>query len=138
MRWYTCGLVIACAACSGGGGGNNGAAKLKTKLDLSHVIGFAIVPATAARGPAAPMCMPSTLYALQDDGSMAVTTVTETTDMNGSASCMTANTSEHASAIFDTPLFVVVGYEGLNINCTTDGHCESCGYVVARKSGEAL
>src|SRR5947208_2213894 len=138
MRRYTLAVAVVVLGCGGGGGNNGNGAKLKAKLDLSHVIGFAIAPSTAGRLPADP-CMPSTLYALGDDGTMSITTVTETTGSNGSASCSTSSMMERATAIFDTPGYVVINYTGpmaggLALTCTSDGHCDRCDYVLAQKS----
>src|SRR5512142_2986395 len=113
MRWWPLAtFVLGCGG--GGGGGGNGPAKLKASLDLTHTIGFAISNAASPReayavpaGTDAGTCTPSTLFALQDDGTMVVTTVTETGN-GGTTMCTTSTASETASALFDTSKYVVI------------------------------
>lgn len=123
---------------------------LKPSLDLSGVIGFAIVGGTSMRttgaapvsAPDAGLCTPSTLYALQADGSMQVTTVTETQSGDAGTQCNTSMQTETASALFDTPKYELIAYSpSLQLSCDmtpTGGMCPMCPFVVLRKSDGAL
>src|SRR5258708_37592587 len=130
-------VLLGLAACGGGDHGGSGKTVLKADigLDLSHVIGFAIADTTSMRA-----CMPSTLYAVMDDGSMVITTVTEQSggSGSGSATCTTGMMTERATSIFDTPMYDVIGYSGGFDVTNADASHTQCYGVILRKSDGAL
>jgi hypothetical protein len=146
-------LVVLCVLACGHGNSNSSggqSAKLKSSLDLNGVIGFAIAGSAAAHadlvGAAAAdagTCMPSNLYAVGSDGTMTITSVTEVSGMGSDGHdapvmCETNMQTENATALFDTPSYVVLDYSPvLRTDCSTTA-CTFCGFVVLRKSDGAL
>lgn len=113
---------------------------LKPSLDLSGVVGFAI--AGSANAPEAG-CAPSTLLALGSDGSATTISVTDGVEMgSGGTTCDTSSRPETASAVFNTPNYVVINYQpALQLDCSSigsGGGCTTCPFVVARKSDGVL
>ena len=145
-KWWLLCSVLPLAACGDDGGGPHGGSgsTLKSKIDVSHTIGFAIaMTGSSPRVPGLPPppadCMPSTLYAVQDDGSMLITTVTETVNEMDASVCSTNMQLESARAVYDTAKYVVIQYmPNLVLNDPTGNVARQCGYVVMRKSDGAL
>jgi hypothetical protein len=144
-RWCIryCAYCTFLAACGGSGtGGGAGGAALKSNLgvDLTSVIGFAIVkvPTTSMRvAPAttdAGTCMASTLYAVMADGTMVQTTVTAD-PMGG---CDTSMTTERASAVFDTAKYDIFNYSPPIAAPETGDPGHTLISVILRKSDGAL
>lgn len=146
MRLY---LGIICALMVGGCGDNNnrndggggGGLTLKASLDVSHVVGFAL----SSSGPAASRAWPeandggvtasmSTLYAIDDQGNLVITTLTTYSGDGGGADLSTTgmSTSVAPNAIYDTPKYVLFSFANLTID---NGNCD---YVILRKSDGAL
>ena len=129
----------------GGGNGGSGMPTLKSNIDVSHVVGFAL----SGSGPAASRAWPeadgggftpsmSTLYAIDDQGHLIVTTLTtysgEGAFDGGTFDLSTTgmSTSVTPKAIYDTPKYVLFSFDSLSIG---GGDCRS---VILRKSDGAL
>lgn len=143
-------LAVVCAATGcgddgGQNGGGNGQTRLRTSINLSQVIGFAITDSPSMRlapgtGIETATCNPSTLYAVEASGALVVTTVTETTtdnDIDAGTECNTSMTTERARNVIDTPKYVVIGYFPFQIG-GGDAGMTTCGGVILRKSDGAL
>lgn len=133
--------VVGCGDNHGNGGGGGGATMLKPSLDVSHVVGFALsAPGVGARGvwpdavDGGVGSTMSTLYAIDDQGNLVVTTLTTYSGGGAGAdlSSTTMTSSIAPNAIYDTPKYVLFGFDNLVI----DGG--ECGYVILRKSDGAL
>jgi hypothetical protein len=131
-------LAIGCGGHSNRCASSSGYLALKSAIDLSHAIGFAVAPPAnpedrcVVSGPGAMDaggCEPSSLYRIMDDGSMISTAVAEPTD----PTCTSVG-SESATLVLDTPGYEVIAYDGLLIGETA----QACPSVVVRKSDGAL
>ncbi len=120
-------LLLAASGCSGGGG----ELAANIGLDMANVAGFVVTAGTAASaGALQPQAggsgggsSSSELYALNEDGSLTIVTVTQ-----GGSSSSTAT----PLAVYDTKTYVLMAYVGVQHGS------EVCNWVAAGKADGAL
>lgn len=130
-------LLAAAAGCGRSDGQGSGELRQNLGMDLAKVAGFVVTRGAAAATSGAAAYHPqddgaldggaaSQLYALHDDGSLTVVTVT------GDADAGTSSSTEQPLAVFSTPLYVIIAYLGVQ-----HGQ-DRCNFVAARKQDGAL